>query len=162
MATQQFFKTRSSWENRWSEPSLDQLLTPIRDPHKKIFEQLIQEINACGDVTQQLIWYGDAWKWTLQFIQHDEDGQEIGTLCYLVPKEENPLICVPLDDGLIGRLPVKRLGKTVREGIRSAKCAVQTHWASWSPSNGSDLAQIVDLVKRKHKLALTAIAAERN
>jgi len=162
MPTTTVFKSRSAWEDRWSQPSLNQLVDPIRDPYKKIFEQLIEEIGGCEDLEQSLTWYGDAWKWTLQFTQQNADGHELGILCYLVPKEEGPLVCVPLTEQIIGRLPMKRLGKVVRDGIRSAKCAVETHWATWSPNNASDMAQILDLIKRKHKLALTAESAERN
>ncbi len=160
--SRQVFKTRSPWEDRWSQPSLNQLLEPIRDPYKKAFEQLIEEIDDCDDLKQELTWYGDAWKWTLHYTQQDGDGREVGTLCYLVPRAENPLICVPLTSELIERLPMKRLGKVVRDGIRSAKCAVETHWATWSPSNSSDVAQIMDLVKRKHKLALGVVEAAEN
>mgnify|MGYP001148939130 CR=1 FL=1 len=160
--SRQVYKNRSPWEDRWSQPSLSQLLEPIREPYRKPFEQLIEEIESCQDLRQELTWYGDAWKWTLHYTQHDGTGREVGTLCYLVPKAESPLVCVPLTGEQIEQLPLKRLGKVVREGIRAAKCAVETHWATWSPSNSSDVSQIVDLIKRKHKLVLGLVEAVEN
>ena len=145
---------RLAWEDRWSQPELTQLLEPIKEPYRQPFEQLIERIDDYAEVERSLDWCGDAWKWTIHYVLHDGSGGQGQTLCYLVPRHDSPVICIPLTDQLIQKLPMKRLGKVVRDGIKSAKCAVSTYWATWSPGNRTEVDQLLDLIKRKHKLAL--------
>ena len=79
-------------------------------------------------------------------------------LCYIVPNIEQPLACVPLSDAVIETLPMRRLSKYIREGIRSAKHAVEISWASWSFETDSEANLISDLIRRKHR-ALTKESA---
>lgn len=79
-------------------------------------------------------------------------------LCYLVPDANMPLLCIPMTDGFIEALPEKRLRKFIKEGIRSAKCAVQIRWATWSPSSDLETSMLTDLLRRKYDFATHAVA----
>jgi hypothetical protein len=63
------------------------------------------------------------------------------------------MVCVPLSDAVLNDLPIARLGKVVRDGIKMAKCAVTIHWATWTPTSQAEALQIIDLLKRRHKNA---------
>lgn len=78
--------------------------------------------------------------------------QEALTVCYLVPRLEGPLVCVPLSEQIIADLPFARLSRFIKDGIRVAKCAVSIHWATWTPNNQTEVGLLMDLLKRCHKL----------
>ncbi|MBI1336469.1 MAG: hypothetical protein GC164_05855 [Phycisphaera sp.] len=143
--------TQHPWLDRWNQPNLEQLLDALKAHHRKPYTQILEQLDSYPGVQRSVIWYGSAWKWTIHYAFVDADGQEIETLCYIVPNSETPLICIPLADEVIEQLPIKRLTKFIREGIRSAKFAVAIHWATWSPLNQTETHALIDLCKRKHK-----------
>jgi hypothetical protein len=153
---------RLPWDDRWSRPSLPQLIQPLKAHHRRAFETLMNELTPLPSVERSILWYGPAWKWTIHFTlppQTRKSGKgaqpsEPDTLCYLVPRIESPMVCVPLSEAVIEQLPMQRLSKLIRDGIKMAKCAVAIHWACWTPNNQGEVAHIVDLVKRRHKLTV--------
>lgn len=152
-------RTRPAWDDRWSQPTVKDLLSPHSDQHRKVIESLMEVAEELPDVQKSLIWYGAAWKWTVQYVIRDAKGRDLDTLCYIVPRVDAPMLCVPLTDAQIARLPMKRLPKLVRDGVRGAKCAVSMHWATWTPTLQAEVTQLVELLRRKHKL-LTAAGDE--
>lgn len=146
--------TRLPWENRWVQPSVEQLLKPLTAQRSRLLELIMAEVAEYKAVRQQIVWYGPGWNWTIQYPFVNGKEHETDILCYLVPKVENPVVCVPLSDVEISRIPVRRLNKLIREGIRVSRCAVSIHWATWTPTNQSEVGHLIDLLKRKQKLAL--------
>ena len=142
---------RLPWEDRWSEPTVDQLLESVDPEPRGLLEMIVRELDGFDGVAQQVVWYGPGWNWTIQYQIQVAVDAPTNILCYLVPKRERPVVCVPLRARDINRLPVKRLNRIIREGIRNAKCAVTVSWATFTPSNESDAEHLVDLIKRKHK-----------
>ncbi|MEX0775380.1 MAG: hypothetical protein WD042_06650 [Phycisphaeraceae bacterium] len=203
--------SRTPWFDRWSKPSLEQLLDPLKPHHRRQFDRILAALAELEVPQSTIVWYGASWKWTLQYTYtplppvaapptgkaakdtkpaksngHNGHGKtngnghakanghnivtrpaptaalkagpstalkpgkiEPGTLCYLVPKLETPLICVPLSDNLVEVLSHKRLSAFIRDGIRVAKCAVQIHWATWMPNSEAECEFLMDLLKRK-------------
>jgi len=150
----QAVEARPPWADRWTEPTLEQLIEPLGETHRKPFTELIKAIDEFEQVERSMFWYGVSWKWTLHYQLFDAKGKPLGTLCYLVPKHDAPMICVPMSADQVHSLPIKRLNKMVRDGIRSAKCAIATHWAIWTPTSQSDVTHLTDLIKRLRKHAL--------
>jgi hypothetical protein len=158
-----YAQTRLPWQDRWTRPNLDQLLQPLNHQQRRYFQQLIDQLDGYENVERELIWYGDSWKWTISYVfkttntngrttRRGSDPGEGQILCYLVPKTDQPLVCVPMADEQIQKLPMRRLGKFIRDGIKSAKCAVATHWATWTPTARTETELLGDLLKRKFKM----------
>ena len=147
-------KTRLPWEDRWIEPELSQLVKPIEDQQRRAFSTLISNIDDMERVDRTLTWYGPAWKWTIEYQLLNTSGESMQVLAYLVPSNSGPLVCVPLTGKVIEQLPMRRLNKFIRNGIRSAKCAVKIHWAVWNLSASTEVTHLMDLMKRKHKITL--------
>jgi hypothetical protein len=173
-------QNRLAWDDRWSQPSLEQLLHPLKVQPRRLFDQILGKVTGLSNVDRSIIWYGPSWKWTIYYtlpassLVHlppiSSNGSSAGgasaaastsaagknsepeTLCYLVPNHQNPLICVPLSDAVIDRLPLKRLNRFVREAIASSKCAVSIHWAIFSPTTLAETGYLVDLIERKHAI----------
>ena len=148
---------RLNWEDRWSTPSLDQLLEPFQEDQRDLANSLIERIRLYDGVTECYKWYGTAWKWTVQFDVQDQKGKHLDTLTFLVPDPACPLVCIPLTEPALNQLPMRRLSKFIREGIRGAKRAVEVYWAYWQPSNQTEIDGLLDLAKRKHKILLAKV-----
>lgn len=142
----------AAWANRWKKPSLEQLVNPIRDHQRPSIMKILEEMDAMEGLDREVAWYGSSWNWTIQYYLTTARGRSAEPICYVVPDEEQPRICVPLDEPTLEKLPIKRLGKYVREGIAAAKCAVAIHWATWSPASANEVVQLMDLITRKLKL----------
>lgn len=153
------YTVKSPWEDRWVQPELEQLLTPMDEQRRKVVDILIAQIGAYPGVHQTLIWHGTAWRWTLQFSLYAEDGKLIDTLAYLVPNPESPVLCVPMKLDAVNKLPLKRLNRYIRDGIRVAKRAVDIYWATWTPTAVTETEHLMDLIKRRHK-TLMALRAD--
>ena len=136
-----------AWDNRWDKPNLNQLLTPLKAHQKRPFEQMVRELESIDGLERSVTWFGASWKWT---IQYHPQGKPDHPVCYLVPDLETPKVCVPLSDPDIDQLPLRRLSKFIRDGIKAAKCALNTHWAIWSPVSRNEAEMVVELVGRKH------------
>lgn len=150
------YTDRQPWENRWVEPTLEQLLKPLPAQRRRLIEIIMETIDESYEgITRDVQWYGPGWNWTVQYqFDGPTKGLESDILCYLVPNPETPGVCVPLSDTEIGNLPIKRLNKLIRNGINIAKSAVAIHWATWTPTNQTEVAHINDLIKRKFKGAV--------
>ena len=131
------------WENRWDRPKINQLIQPLKPHQKKPFEQLLSELDSSDELEHSLQWFGASWKWTIQIHPR---GKPNDPLCYLVPDLESPKVFFPLTGDRIESLPMRRLSKYIRDGIKAAKCALETHWAVWSPASKGEVALLLDLV----------------
>jgi hypothetical protein len=143
---------RPAWEDRWNPPTFEQLMAPQKEQHQNLLHELLNRLEGFDGVSRDIIWWGDSWKWTLQFNLDTPDGPTSEPMAYFVPNPESPIFCVPLREELIAQLPMKRLNRYIRDGIRGAKCAVQIHWAKWTPTAMTEVEHLTDLIKRKHKL----------
>lgn len=156
---------RLAWNDRWTQPTLEQLLSPLKMHHRRTLQYVMDGLAELEGVNQSILWYGDAWKWTIHYPlptpalargAKAPPVTEESSLCYLVPRVEGPMVCVPLSDAVLSQIPISRLNKFVRDGIKLAKWAVAIHWATWTPATQAEALQIIDLLKRRHKLAMQA------
>lgn len=159
----QMVTARLPWQDRWTQPTVEQLLEPLDDDSRAGLVQLIDLMDTFDNVERELVWYGESWKWTIHYYLAGQGRtrQNIQTMAYLVPRDEQSLVCVPMRREMIEDLPMRRLTKFIREGVTSAKCAVEIHWANWTPGNATEFNTLVDLLRRKYNfltLGTTSLA----
>ncbi|MAE62950.1 MAG: hypothetical protein CMJ18_01655 [Phycisphaeraceae bacterium] len=154
MTTTTAVTDRLPWQDRWHEPTVEQLFEPLNPQHGKALRLLMDRIESYGQLERSLLWYGPGWNWTLRYDIRDFEDNDLETLCYLVPREESPQVCVPLGAATLEKLPLRRLHKYVRNGVRGSKCTVELYWATWNLTASSEAEQLVELIKRKHKIVL--------
>ncbi len=155
------YSKRSAWEEQWETPTLPKLLEVYDDEQKQIIVHQMNEIEALGQMRQEFKWYGNSWKWTIEYLFDDHKGKE-QTLAYVVPALDSMMIWVPLLDDEIAELPLKRLTKFVREAIRIANFAFEVHWAKWSPNSVGEVNLLMELIKRKRKRLVTGGKASKD
>lgn len=148
-------RERLPWEERWTTPTLDQLWEPNKEHHRRLLPTFMDGALQFDGMTQALQWHGEAWMWSIEI---NLPGLGLGgkaaaqnAFAYIVPRPETPLVCIPLAEDFIQALPMRRLNRFVRDGIKGAKQSVDLHWAKWTPSAQSEVDHLLDLVKRKHK-----------
>ena len=157
MATKTTEPLLPAWEDRWNEPTFEALMAPQKEQHLNLLHNLLERTHAFTGVSRSLVWYGDSWKWTIQYVVDPEAADATEPLAYFVPNPEQPVFCVPLREEMIAAMPTKRLNRYIRDGIRGGKCAVDIHWVMWTPTAMTEVEHLVDLIKRKHKfLTVTA------
>ncbi len=126
------------------------------------------------DLEQEVVWHGSSWRWTIQFTAPSTigtapsagslpegtpatpgnigEGREL--LFYFVPNPEEPLICVPMLPEHLVHLPIRRLNRYIRDGIKGAKWAVDVRWGKWQCTANTELEHLTDLLKRKGKILI--------
>ena len=146
------------WQDRWTQPKIEQLLEPLNPQHHKALTNLMAGLEAYEHMHRRLVWHGDGWCWTVQYDLKDPDGNDLGTFCYVVPRAESPLVAesplggFPLPTQLFARLPIRRLHKYLRTTVRSAKRIFNVYWATWALTANSEQEHLMDLAKRKYKI----------
>lgn len=147
------YQAQLPWEDRWNEPEVQSLLSQLRDPQVKPFKELLKRLDETEGIERELSWQGISWKWS--FVYRIQGGQTpksgLEEFAYLVPRPGSVAICIPLTSDMIAALPFRRLNRYIRDGIRVAKCAVDIHWATWTPMAMTEVEHLHDLIKRKHR-----------
>lgn len=153
---------RPAWDDRWNPPTFEQLMAPQKEQHIALLHKLLESVEAFEGVERSIIWYGSAWKWTIQYTMPSDRADIPDPMAYFVPDPEQPIFCVPMRETMIERLPMKRLNRYIRDGIRGAKCAVEVHWAKWTPTAMTEVEHLLDLIKRKHKMLTETTKPQKN
>ena len=157
------YKSLLPWEDRWAEPTINQLFEPLIPQHRKAVEGLCLKIQDLELVEKSLVWYGSGWYWTIQYDLNEPSGNLIEPpFCYVVPDNNSPRVCVPLTDKVFERLPVRRLNKFVRNATRSAKRGFDIYWFSVQLSASTEAEQLMDLIKRKYRYRTEAFEASKS
>jgi len=143
---------REAWENEFREPSLDELRGMFNENEVRLFDSCLEGAEALGGVTGRISWEGVPWRWCVRF-EHPEAGEQ--PFAYLAPSPEGPELCVPLTSECVDSIPLRRLKRYGRDAIVKAKKVGSTRWPSWTISAKTELEELLDILKRKHRF-LTA------
>lgn len=149
------YTTKIPWQDRWAEPTLAQLLDPVKESHRKPLDNLMAAVEAYEGVTRKIIWAGLGWQWTIEYClegKHESGHESPDAFVYIVPDPEQPQFVIPLRDEDIEQVPIRRVNRFIRDQLRSAKCSVGIHWCKWSPSAQTEVEHLLDLLKRKWKI----------
>jgi hypothetical protein len=145
---------QSPWYNRWENPTEAQLMAPYGEPIDTLLPKLFNlAAEQVPGLERQLLWHGTSWRWSFHYTAPTRDGGR-DTLFYFVPNPLEHVIAIPMFPDMLQHVPVRRLNKYVRDGIRGAKWAVTTRWGMWTPSNNPEVDHLADLIKRKGKIMM--------
>lgn len=142
------------WEDRWNQPSAEELLKPYQENMRKVVDLLREQLGQLENVACEVRWHGLAWKWTLQYSLTGDADPDQTPLCYVVPNPESLIVSIPMSEDVIATLPMRRLNRYIRDAVRSSKRAETLHWATWTPTAMTEVEHLVDLIKRKRKAIL--------
>jgi len=136
---------RAAWEDRFNRPTIEALRAALSPDATKIFNQLRRHLLAVDGVTEGFNWQGVCWRWTIEYYtEHSEEP-----LALLVPSPTDLQLAVPLDREFVRSLSMRRMKRSVREGIGLAQDPFDTRWGVWSIQTEGLIEDLVDLIERK-------------
>lgn len=142
--------SRCPWTDKFNRPTVDELRASFAKPMQRVLEDA-REALAPDGVAETLSWQGVPWRWSLVY-RYGSGPDADRPLAYLIPDPERLQVCVPLTKEQIDALPMKRLRKSIRDGVTHARSVAGVWWATWDVPGRGALDEVVDLVERKHKL----------
>ena len=138
--------TRLPWTDRFSKPDIRDLSAPYDNAAEALFAAARKSVAEPDAVEEHISWQGLPWRWTLVF---EHPGDPTRAFAYLVPDPHAPKISIPLTAEMIQRLPMRRMKKTIRDGIDSGNRVNSVVWACWDLGSENQLEDILDIVSRK-------------
>lgn len=151
------------WADRWNQPDRDTLMNNLNEPASILIPKLLANTHENVEgLEENLVWHGTSWRWTLEYTAPSTMGdKDRELLFYFVPNPEEPLICVPLMPEQLEHLPIRRLNRYIRDGIRGAKWAVDVRWGKWICTANTELEHLTDLLKRKGKILIEESVSQK-
>jgi len=135
---------RPAWSDRYNRPSVEQLRQGLNGDACKLFDALRDRLRELNHVTETAAWYGECWRWTLEYRLPDRDDP----LAVLIPSPDDLQLALPVDPGFTEALPARPLKRAVREGLELGLEPFDTRWGVWSisyPKLVEELAALVDI-----------------
>lgn len=140
---------RPAWEDQFRQPQTDQLTSHYGKQLGNLFESARERLTEYDDISEVVEWHGVPWNWTCVYHSPDDPTR---AYAYLVADPEAPKIAVPLTVEMVSRLPLKRMKKHIRDAIQTGRRVADTVWATFQVANKTQLEEVMDVVKRKHRL----------
>ncbi len=142
---------RRAWDDRFRQPAIEQLRADLPEDAAGLFDRLREHLSALDGVVEEVVWYGDCWRWTVQYIIKGQDE----ALAMLVPSPEDLQLVMPFERGMIDKLPVNQMKRAIRDGLDLAREPFDTRWGVWSVQFANLMDDMTGLIDRKYKLVCT-------
>tara|TARA_X000001036_G_scaffold29423_2_gene24304 strand:- start:5204 stop:5650 length:447 start_codon:yes stop_codon:yes gene_type:complete len=140
----------SIWTDEFNAPTIAGLRKRILEDGKIAFDELTAQIQDLGEVTTEVLWFGDCWFWTVAFMTEKSEKP----IAVIIPFEEDMQIASPLSHEFIDQLSTRRLKRFVRDGIELAMPPHETEWAVWSAHSPAAIEDIMPVIKSLYKFVM--------
>ena len=124
---------RPVWANRFSTPTLANLLQGLKPGRAPAFRHARAGLLAVSGMHEEIAWQG-VWHWTMVYRHPTLPGQ---AWAFLVPDPARPLIAVPMPESALLTLAPKHLTRAVKEGLTLAPVVGGVRWATWELTSKS-------------------------
>ncbi len=149
---------KSAWSDKFRQPSLEELRNAVPKPLQSVLDEARERLGGLDGASETLVWQGVPWRWTLVYTAPGSPDSR--ALVYLIPDPQRLQLCVPLDQELIEQVGLKRLKKSIREGVVFARNVAGVWWPTWDVQSKTALDEVFDLISRKHALTVGSKAGE--
>lgn len=143
-ATMASTKVRIAWLDRFVEPKDETLVDSLNRQVAPAFEHARDMLKASGTLHETIAWQG-VWNWTFTYT----NGQPDKPVAYLVPDPVRPRLALAFPDHLIPKLTLKKLSKSVRDGLAHAPVVGAVRWAQWDIQSKAQIEEILTLVEAR-------------
>ncbi|GMV24983.1 MAG: hypothetical protein AMXMBFR58_10140 [Phycisphaerae bacterium] len=142
-------RTRNAWEDRFRTPTFETLRDLSNKQVGAVFETARQRLLALGDVTETLAWLGIPWRWSLEY-RSPLDPSRAWVVLVLQPNK--PEIVVPLPAAVLTRLPLAKLPRTIREGLRAVSPIAGVYWPGWECQTKTQVDEVMQVIELKRSI----------
>jgi hypothetical protein len=143
---------KTAWNDKFRMPSIGELRTGCSKPVQQLLDEARERFAGLAQTSESLVWQGVPWRWTFVFL--GPSSGEPRVLAYLIPDPARLQCCVPLTHDQIERLPLKRMKKSIRDGVVFARDVNGICWPTWDVPTKPAMDEVFELVARKHALIL--------
>jgi hypothetical protein len=137
---------RAAWEDRFAEPTWEDLSAGLPKELHKLCERLRQTILGERSMKEQVRWCGLPWRWSLTFLGNKRDDL---AWAYLVPNPESPALGIPLPAELAHTMEQDTDSRRIRDTLTGAKRSSGVAWSSWPLSTPDELEDALTVITRK-------------
>jgi hypothetical protein len=143
--------TKTTWSDKFRQPRAEELRAGLSKSVQQVFDDARERLSELDAGCEWLVWQGVPWRWT--FVYMNAGAAESRAFAYLIPDPARLQICVPLSDEVIERLPLKRMKKSIRDGIVFARHVAGVSWPTWDVATKTALDEVFELIARKQAMA---------
>jgi len=109
-----------------------------------VVEHARGKLLAAAGVHEEVNWQG-VWKWTLLYrLPEHGDGR---AWVYVVPDPVRPRMAVPVAEGTIAELPLKKMSKYIRDGLAHAATVDGVRWPQWDVQTKAQVDDVMSLAQ---------------
>jgi hypothetical protein len=141
---------KTAWSDKFRMPAADELRTGLPKPLQQVFDDARQRLDQLSHVCEYLVWQGVPWRWT--FVYLGPQAAEPRTMAYIIPDPSRLQICVPLAHEHVEMISLKRMKKSVRDGVIFARQVNGVWWPTWDVPTVAALDEVFELISRKHTI----------
>jgi hypothetical protein len=139
---------RAAWEDRFNEPTWDDLCAGFSSELQQLCEELRRHILDVRGLKEQVRWCGLPWRWSLTFLSSKRDEL---AWAYLVPNPETPAVGLPLAADLAEAIAGDADSRRLRDAVSDAKRTNGCVWLNYPVSSRDELEDVLIVVNRKHE-----------
>jgi len=137
-------QTQLAWQDRFTEPSPDQLREGLPEESSLFFDRIRSGILERKGVTEKVAWYGINWCWSIEYRM----GRRNDLAAVLIPSPTDLQLAIPIEPAFTNSLPYRRLKRSIRDGLDLARAPFDTRWAVWSVNQAHILDDLDELLAR--------------
>lgn len=133
-------KPRAAWEDRFRRPTVDELLEGLNKQLSSLAEACRERFGEISGVREELSWQGIPFRWTLVYRSESRPERPAA---YLVLQPVRAYLAIPIGAEAVGRLPLRKLSKPVRESLGAASLVNGLYWAQWDLQSKTQLDELM-------------------
>lgn len=149
-------KKTSPWEDKFREPTLDELRDAYPKPMRALFDDAHKRIIELCEPTEELVWEGHPWRWCLRFTIPNDPTH---AFAWLVPNPEKPRIGACFTGEMLQAMPLHRMKKYMKEILVASHDVGGKFWSEFEITSKPQLDDAFDLLKRKHSIIHAAASS---
>lgn len=146
---------RTAWHDQFTQPTPEGLLAPFEGPVADGLEVLRGMLAGAG-LREHVTHMGIPWRWCFAYL----DAPDADPFAHLIPEPGRPQLSLPLPEALIESLKIRRMSKTIRDGLIHARMVGRVVWAEWDITSRPQAEELARLATVKLE-ALRAAEAGR-
>lgn len=138
-------RSRSPWEDRFKTPTYEGLRDLNNKQIAAVFDAARARLSAIPDVTESLAWLGIPWRWSMEYRSPSDPSR---AWAVLVLQPAKPTISIPLPAPVLSRIPLTKLPRSIRDGLKAATPIAGVFWPTWecaSKTQVDEVAQVLDM-----------------
>lgn len=133
-------KPRAAWEDRFRTPTAEELLGALGKQLSSLTIAVRDRMTSLTGCHEELTWHGIPWRWTFVYRSEARPDRAVS---YLVPQPSKPFLVLPISQDAIGKIPLRKLSRPVRDSLGAASLINGFYWAQWDLQSRAQLDELL-------------------